>query len=490
MPTEKTTTNDLTINTDPGRSVTFITEGHARLTLERLHNGAIKQTAASYRLTQQEPRSSHETPWANGQQVIIASPRRPSLRERASVLWDKLLNPRSFRYIGRVASSYSILNQIQYLDPNQSHPPGNEYLASAIQTLLDQDTWDRADRLSGDRHPSRPGCVTLDQYNWAAAAGQMLDDLLVSNPGAVTWLMAHCLKDPDEEIRHPGQIIQAARQHLRNNGLPDDCWRTAATLPFEVVRSLTAITGPRPDIRAIRAIAAAGNTPGPTTAYVLTCALATTDQRDYAHTTLGDHNQQRAAILACRADQGLTSLTLPQASNAMDYALAMTAGGRQVRSTTFAGFLKASERWHRQFRETNIATAWESILNQNGGRYRAWNSLVGATRFHGVTATPLITDKDLLQESIDMEHCVVTYGDVCAGGRSRIFSMSRNGQHTATCEIVLLPRGWMTAQLQGPPNSPVDQRHIKAAERLARIYQKAWKNAPGEKHHFVHMDDR
>ena len=367
---------------------------------------------------------------------------------------QRLIHPLTQRDTDRKSSTFSILLETtrkETFDVDRINT--NNKPAIALEKLADPAVWQRAKTLAGQRYPESPDTVTLEQYNWTAAAGGILENLELTNPGAVAWLMTFCPYDPDEEINHPGQVIATVKQHMKQNGLPDNCWRTAATLPKDYIIAIAMLGTPTTATKAIAAIAAAGTKPGLRTAYTMGYALATRG-REHANTPLGLRNQQHAAMLACKADNGQNIVETGNLSHAVDYAIAMSAQGKEVRSTTFAGLMKATRRWHRQFQAPNIHQVWNNLLTKNKGRYRAWNSLRGTVEAHGVTATPLTTDQQLRQESADMEHCVLTHGWKCAAGNSRIFSLSRKGRKTATGEIFLGRKGWVSTEVAGYRKTP------------------------------------
>ena len=471
----------VTVTVEPGRAVTFRARGFPDLKMERLPNGCIKQH-------DQKRREPTGNLWLEQDQVTISRPHPKGIRGRIHTLREQLLQPVIDTEKDRRASNFSIVQEVMQDDARNTFIKIDHGPAKTLEKLADLTAWERAKRLTGQRFPDSPDTVTLDQYNWAAAAGNMLDELAVTNPGAVAWLMNLCPKDPCEEINHPGQIIATVKEDMQRNGLPPNCWRTAATLPRDYIMATTMLGSRRTATRIIAAIAAAGTKPGLKTTDAMGYALATR-YRDHADTPLGLRNQQRAAMLACRHDNGNDVLRTIDLSNAVDYAIAMSGQGIEVRSTTFPGLMKATERWHRQFRETNIDRMWRAIVEKNGGRYRAWNSLVGPTDANGITITPLTSEHQLLLESADMEHCVLSYGAKCAGGNSRIFNLMRKGEKTATGEIVLGPKGWTSTQVSGPRNAPPGKRETKAMRKVAKLYDTEWRRATAQKHHHVLIDN-
>ncbi len=362
------------------------------------------------------------------------------------------------------------------------HHPLEEdrHLAQEAATLTDQATWNSAWSIVCGELARRWQAVTLDQYNWAAALGPLLDNLRATNPGAVSWLFAYC--ENEGPVEHPGQVTTAVKGHMRRSGLLDSSWRTAATMPEPVMKAITAWVRPEPAAALLNLIALAGRAPNKNTATVLAHQAAMGRLRlDGAGTQAGTLNAETVAVLACREsarhtpESRLDHAVTSQIGDAMDYATAQAADGRQIRSTTWNGLMKASEWWHRRMRHAQAVDEWEEILRRTNGHYRAWNSLIGETEAGGFQVVPLTDERELHQESLDMEHCVVTYRMKCAAGRSRIFSLRSDGTKIATGEIVLGPAGWQETQTRGRRNTDPGRDAARAMRRTADLYNSAWK---------------
>ena len=104
-----------------------------------------------------------------------------------------------------------------------------------------------------------------------------------------------------------------------------------------------------------------------------------------------------------------------------------------------------------------------------------WTSLLPQTDIGDITASPLTTELQLIQEGIDMRHCVGHYGPRCAQGSSRLFSLQKLGDTIATAEISLLDDTWKPAQVRGRLNSPAPPEAARAATSLAHAYNNAWR---------------
>ena len=95
-----------------------------------------------------------------------------------------------------------------------------------------------------------------------------------------------------------------------------------------------------------------------------------------------------------------------------------------------------------------------------------------------MTAVPLVTQKELHEESIRMGHCVRTYAEYCRTGRSRIFSILRDGENIATGEIREQNGSWESIQVQGRNNRPPEPGAETAMAQIAREYTKSWRDNP------------
>ena len=147
--------------------------------------------------------------------------------------------------------------------------------------------------------------------------------------------------------------------------------------------------------------------------------------------------------------------------------------GPVIRSTTWAGLRRRSEEWHRQLQEDPINRQWKNTLAGQDNMYQAWHSCLGRTDMNGLTIIPLTSQKDLYEESLAMSHCVIGYGDQCASGQSRIFSIRSGDKRIATGEIRPNGRGWTESQTRGPRNHAVSNQVKEAMDTVAEMYTKA-----------------
>lgn len=91
----------------------------------------------------------------------------------------------------------------------------------------------------------------------------------------------------------------------------------------------------------------------------------------------------------------------------------------------------------------------------------------------GFTFLALRTPLDICEEGAAMRHCVATYLNAVASGRSHIVSMQRGGKRIATLE---LNRDWQRVQCKGKANAQPGGDALTAADHYAFAVRKALKH--------------
>ena len=341
----------------------------------------------------------------------------------------------------------------------------NEALEQAIARMVRPDAWDTAQEMGGE--------ATQDAYNWALDTGPFLEELRSTNPGAAGWLFRFC--PHRENIRHPGQVISLLREHTRESGLETRNWRTLATLPPGALEAALGAGNPGNAAQVINALALSGEGPEPEDLRT-TAAAGRGRNAQGAH---GSRNRTRALALALRGmardrETGLRDGGREQAvRDALDYADALSLEGREMRSTTWNGLRKASERWHRDMREESLRKQYQYILESRGGEPLSWESLLPETRAGGLQVVPLTCEQGLFEESLAMRHCILWYGPRCRSGLSRVFSVRREGRRTATGEIALQDGEWRVLQVRTARDHQAGEEEQEAMGEIARLYGEA-----------------
>ena len=410
------------------------------------------------------------------------------------------------------------LHEFAQTDLGGLDPQLSGRLLTGVQSMVDQEAWMLAQ--------SRSAHVTLDGYNTALGAMRHLKELLESNPAALEWALAYA--EPREEIHHPGQIIELARRSSEQAGLPAGSWRRTSGIPARIVRGIIEKANPMGAAAILGAIARSGavpekqialaalqvlvpkgqrSVPGETTVrlrFELTvrvqagpgangepvpenAARRREQQREQQREKQREQNLERVLRLLFRESARERSSNQRAAQRAIadelpdlrDYLNARNSQELPVRATTWRGLLKASRAWHQEMRIAPIRQRWANILAARGGQYLRWamptgnieldGTEPGQLEIDGLEIIPLLDEHALYEESLEMLHCVIQYGDRCASGKTLVVSLRENGERVATGEIVMTPQGWREQQTRGRRNHQGTDRARQAVQRLAEI---------------------
>ena len=361
------------------------------------------------------------------------------------------------------------------LDLRNSYIP----LMEAIRTLLHPQTWERAHNLDAP--------VNTFKYNLSLTLGQELLTLAGTNPGAVTWVMAY--SQTQDTPSHPSQFITLAKNMLLSAGLEPANWKYAATMDRPTMKRLT--QHPNASYNAallLNAMAQARATPTENTAQEILRAIlpnVTTQGRTHLLNTGPQHplryNLTRMTMLLCRESARLHENNgehhqrpLVQATmEVLDYILHLSRQDENniIRSTTWNGLLKASNRWHEDMRRQ------QALNRQQPQPYQSWHSLVGTLTSGPYTVVPLTDNVQLQEESIMMRNCVNGYTRGCLAGPSRIFSVQKGGRRVTTGQITIVANEWRETQTRGWKNTDPPDEVVEAMVHTARQYQAQWDNS-------------
>ena len=352
---------------------------------------------------------------------------------------------------------------------NRDHQLTRE-LQQTLAEMTNERTWTAARTL----HPE----VTLHRYNIAQIGLEAIVELSNTNPGALVWTMAYCT--PDEDINHPGQVIQMARESMLQAGIDPRHWRYAARMSIAGMQTLTWNIHNEEAAWALGIMAPSGVEPHKLLIQHITNSRTKNSRTNHWNFPENrvEPDTQHAINLLCQAsvqagdDPKAQKNLINQIQDAMDYAENSL---ERLRATTWSGLLKATERWHRHLNQEWIEQEWRYITN--GREQYRWDSAIKKPiQFGDVTSVPLICEEDLYRESLEMEHCVIHYGNKCHTGESRIFSLRTGKDTLGTMELAATPTGWDLVQLRGKHNHPVqDEETIMAAEETRLRYTQASK---------------
>ena len=300
-------------------------------------------------------------------------------------------------------------------------------------------------------------------------------------PGALEW--AYKYGTPNQEIRHPGQVISTARETMAEHGVDMRHWKTISQTPTDIMHQIVSIPDPQKAVLFLNASVRAGLQPNPT---------ILSDSRNYylldvyrgdRTNTLGRENHDTVLEIMYREHAKHYPVHIDrlsvEAQSIFDYARAMTNLGRTINSRSHQGLLDKARVWHRQISRAQTTRDWLQLLDNGNNHYRAWKSAISQPIKQGeYTVTPLTSEMDLYHESLRMNHCVIGYGNHCTSNASRIFSVSKNAETVATSEIQLSDDGWKPVQTRGPHNHPVEQEIIDLMEKVAEIYTNEYLTSP------------
>lgn len=181
-----------------------------------------------------------------------------------------------------------------------------------------------------------------------------------------------------------------------------------------------------------------------------------------------------AAIREC-ARQAATLTFTPPGFVRNEYMIALdwlshyiAAAGEPDANQKKAGWqwiMRQSDAWHEAQLEEQARR--KVITNHQ------WHSLLKAYQDDGYEVVPLTCSTDLAIEGARMHHCVGSYDHYCRDGRSRIFSIRKDGKRLATAELVKNDGAWLLNQNRGPCNRQPSQQIMEVAHRLQDRYNAA-----------------
>ena len=145
----------------------------------------------------------------------------------------------------------------------------------------------------------------------------------------------------------------------------------------------------------------------------------------------------------------------------------MSALNRRVTATTWEGVVKAVKRWRRRMDRDKTRGEWDKIIEANNGTIRNWGPIMEGFEHPDVTVVELTDETMLLEEALDMNHCVHLYGERAERGIVRIFSLRGQADRRATASILLTNGLWKVEQTRCAGNHPAQQMMRDCADALA-----------------------
>ena len=424
-----------------------------------------------------------------GARVNILPGRYWTKRMRVPSAWTKgSPNTQTLRGLWEQTAGRAAARWIQQVWTGEKRLPGKKALARFALEVLEESGNSQKERLDhelqeGMRKLFDPQtlltalmatgghAVDIHQYNIAAMGRSKIESLQEHNPGALAWCMLK-LKD-GREINHPGQVVSAAREGLESMGVDPYHWKYIHRIGTQAMAAIMDLGHPQM-IYSLNLIAQAQIVP--TIRHIEAIREAQHRTMQMGTNKLHIKNTARALRLL-PIDRDLEN---SQSREVWDYLEYLTNIGGEARSRTWRRLQNRATEWHRRLKDNQLQAQWERMIAEQGGQIWKWESLIGQTDIEAIIVTPLTNERELLEESQAMEHCIFTYGQRARESLSRLFSLSRNGNREATMEIALDGNSWEIRQVRGVRNHAVGPEFHQAALEIARLYTQEWQR--GRRH--------
>ena len=393
--------------------------------------------------------------------------------------WKTIAPGPNYKRPTRQQTAEAVRHFLQNNHEQQNIPTDTELsiqMAQAITAMIDPNTLSMANSLAQR--------VSPEYYNLAADVRDHLSRLQQTNPGTVAWAFNQA--NPQEPINHPGQFITMTKQSMVEHGLHPANWKYSATLNANTMEAIVIDTSPSAATLILNQMAKYKAHPNAAIARHMATELIPSllkhSTQSPSKEVLTANTEILTALMCVESHQAPTRASytgqfhiLNQSQEIKDYVLAKTLEGTLVNSTTWKGLVNASDRWHRQFRRTQMQKRWHKTVANRGGWYHASASALDQFQLGPCTLSALNNEKQLLEDSTDMNHCVFTYAPGCAAGNSRIFTVTEKGRKVATCQFLLdATNTWRTAQTRGHHNEHLPVEFLNLMETAATIYHQAW----------------
>ena len=346
--------------------------------------------------------------------------------------------------------------------------------ATALLALINPATYQAVQEIirpDSTRRDRTRRIISVWRYNTAALLGDRLEQLVRTNPGPTSWVLR--TRSHGERIEHPGQIIRLAKQSMLAQGLMNRSWRACTAIPAGIIQAITQQDNCRAATHIMNIIAESGAIPSPEVAEWAANLVG----KEQPAPMWNPHSANCSAALSLifRESQeqpdGQARL-IRDCQDILDFVQDADTQGATLTSRTFTGLLRRSSEWHRMIEQQTRERLMSEIRQSN----LQWDSLLEVSRIGDLDIIPLTSELDLLQEGSEMRHCSATYGQKCARGDHRMFSIRKGDRRVATMEIILGEDRWGVLQVRGKSNSEPADIIQSAAREIAQAYTKAWKS--------------
>ena len=327
--------------------------------------------------------------------------------------------------------------------------------------------------------------TTISQYNKATLLLACSTETIGTNAGAVPWMLDQ--PEADETPHHQGQLMGSERAAAMRQGMTAPGWTAMTHMDPSTTRAIiNQCSDLTETVGIINWLAGLGQKPHTSTLVGLLDRPDLRVKLSQPPKTLQDENVRRAAALAIRHTERNTpgaretQQERQSVADALTYAQVLAMEDRKVTATTFGGLTKAVNRWHAQLNREKTRKQWESNVAANGGVVRKWQPVMGHFNHQEVTATELTDEVMLLDEALELDHCVYLYGPRTERGTVRIFSLSDQSGGRATTSIAMSEGTWHLEQTRARANHPAPEAMRECARELVAACNAGdGQNSPG-----------
>ena len=301
--------------------------------------------------------------------------------------------------------------------------------------------------------------TTIDQYNKAALILGCSKETRCANAGAIPFILAQ--ETSHQEVSDQGQFIGNERAQAMQRGMTTHGWKRMTHMDPKLIHSIVLLSKDLEEAAGIiNWLAHQGEKIEESNLSQIMQYADIREKLSRPPRNLGDLNMVKiAALTIAHKETHVQSAQQEQDArhqivDAVAYAHRMTLDGTKITATTWGGILKAIHRWHERMNREETRQQWTDIVNNNGGKIRWWEPTLGQFKHQDVTATELTNECMLLQEALEMSHCVHLYGSRAEQGTVRIFSLTQESGNRATASVVLRDGLWRQEQIMGKRNHP------------------------------------
>ena len=314
--------------------------------------------------------------------------------------------------------------------------------------------------------------TTITQYNKTALMLACSPETMEANAGAAPWILAQQITG--QHPNHQGQFIGDERAYAMALGMNARGWTRMTKMEPNVTRTIinycTDLQEAASIINWLTSQSQQVTTPN------LVELLMRQDVRialSRPTESLKEQNIRKVATLAIRSDTTSPNSyekqreIRQQFTDTITYASYMTALNKKVTATTWGGITKAVKRWHHQMNQNKTKQEWDDIIKANNGTIRSWEPIIERFQHLDVTAVELTDEAMLLEEALDMSHCIHLYGAKAEQGIVRIFSLHDQENRRATVSIFQSNGLWKVEQTRCRGNHAAPQMMQDCASELA-----------------------